>query len=419
MLTKFHGRINPERKDLFPSHVVGFQPLHGAGFPLQSLTQKTLSYQNVEMLKIYLFMRKIGYFRRKKDLMFKHLLLQFSLTIVVSSVLSQITITSQDLFNIGDHIYLYEDIAAKSKYVSPGNSGANQTWDFSGFQLNSLEDSLTIVDPTTTPYYSLFPNANLANYGNYFVGNVYDYFSLQTNYLIHQGSAFSSDTSFSSDTLYQLPLVYNTNYLPSKDYIRRSLYIPNNTLNYDSAVSISRIISSNIVDGWGNVILPFATYNSLRLKSFQLDSFANYYYKNGNLINSDSGNATNVYYQWWTKDVPYAVFEADIIDSTGLINHAFFYLETKQITSEDEQVKSFYKMYPNPAKNQINFTNLSNEVYAIKIIDLTGKLIKTELNPTSNLVRLDISSFNNGLYIYDIIDQKGTSLEKGKFSVLK
>ena len=70
---------------------------------------------------------------------------------------SQITVTDVNLLEIGDVIYLADD---DNTIVNIGSAGQNQTWDFSALQSN---DSwmMEVVDPTTTPFDHLYPNANL------------------------------------------------------------------------------------------------------------------------------------------------------------------------------------------------------------------------------------------------------------------
>ena len=71
--------------------------------------------------------------------------------------ISQITVTDADLLGVGDIIYLADD---DTTIVNLGNTGQNQTWNFSALQSN---DSwmMEVVDPTTTPFDQLYPNANL------------------------------------------------------------------------------------------------------------------------------------------------------------------------------------------------------------------------------------------------------------------
>ena len=71
--------------------------------------------------------------------------------------ISQITVTDADLLDVGDIIYLADD---ESTIVNIGSPGQNQTWNFSALQ--SIDSwMMEVVDPTTTPFDQLYPNANL------------------------------------------------------------------------------------------------------------------------------------------------------------------------------------------------------------------------------------------------------------------
>ena len=71
--------------------------------------------------------------------------------------ISQITVTDADLLGVGDVIYLADD---DNTIINVGSAGQNQSWDFSALQ--SMDNwSMEVVDPTTTLFDPLYPNANL------------------------------------------------------------------------------------------------------------------------------------------------------------------------------------------------------------------------------------------------------------------
>ena len=53
-----------------------------------------------------------------------------ALTLLGSNTFAQITVTDTDLIGVGDIIYQANDTLPGST-ITPGNAGANQTWDFS------------------------------------------------------------------------------------------------------------------------------------------------------------------------------------------------------------------------------------------------------------------------------------------------
>jgi hypothetical protein len=73
------------------------------------------------------------------------------------------------------------------------------------------------------------------------------------------------------------------------------------------------------------------------------------------------------------------------------------------------------KVFPNPAST--TFTVAMNATNAtVEVMDITGKLIETA--PVSlGEARLNVSSYNNGVYFYQIKGENNTLIKSGKFTV--
>jgi len=84
-----------------------------------------------------------------------------------------------------------------------------------------------------------------------------------------------------------------------------------------------------------------------------------------------------------------------IIDyNTGYIDTNITYCLTNNI--EDSFKDESINLYPNPAKNNINLSNLKVDE-TIEIIDVTGKLLK-QINIKESNLTIDISDLENGVY---------------------
>lgn len=71
-------------------------------------------------------------------------------------------------------------------------------------------------------------------------------------------------------------------------------------------------------------------------------------------------------------------------------------------------------VYPNPANEEVVFEQSINENGTLNIYSITGELIKTIiLNELK--VRIDITTLNKGLYLYNTINNEGNITSKGKF----
>ena len=73
-------------------------------------------------------------------------------------------------------------------------------------------------------------------------------------------------------------------------------------------------------------------------------------------------------------------------------------------------------LYPNPASNEINIDMLGNKFNQIKIYDAMGKLIDVINCYDKGLMTIDVSNYNQGMYVAELIGESNTQL---KFTVNK
>jgi hypothetical protein len=82
---------------------------------------------------------------------------------------------------------------------------------------------------------------------------------------------------------------------------------------------------------------------------------------------------------------------------------------------DDDIYNSF--CYPNPVKNEIYITtaNLDFNVGLIQIFDFQGKMITQEQIKSKEPVKIDVSTFSDGFYIYSLKNESGNMISSGKF----
>lgn len=101
-------------------------------------------------------------------------------------------------------------------------------------------------------------------------------------------------------------------------------------------------------------------------------------------------------------------------NETGVVDFKQKYFYKSSVGIESLERLSI-KVYPNPTSNYINFDLKENTDYDIKIIDFTGKTIKTiEAN---NSTKIDISELKTGIYFYNILNTTTQQNASGKFVV--
>lgn len=67
-------------------------------------------------------------------------------------------------------------------------------------------------------------------------------------------------------------------------------------------------------------------------------------------------------------------------------------------------------IYPNPANNTVNITNLSNGA-TIRIMDINEKVVHSSFNTTKYQATINTAELNNGIYLI-VIEQNGTIINK-------
>lgn len=80
------------------------------------------------------------------------------------------------------------------------------------------------------------------------------------------------------------------------------------------------------------------------------------------------------------------------------------------LSSEDFALNGF-KIYPNPAFNELNIASENVEISYVKILDINGRIIKeTAIN--NNECKINVSDLFAGVYFVNIESQKGTLVQK-------
>lgn len=233
---------------------------------------------------------------------------------------AQITITSADMPNVNDEVVL--GVKQSLTGFNPALTGPNYTWDYSVLVSDSQRVE-KIVNPSSTgyPFVGFISTYAMVNYNPdvfpyALLGtaptNNYNFYKKQTNQLTInvQGSTTGSTplpiVQNPADVIYRFPLTYGNkdssnsgykNTLPGLGYFEKKQ---------------KRV---NTVDGWGTLITPYGTFNTVRVKSVitVVDS-----------IHSDSLGfgfsiplPTRYEFKWLANGSKLPILE---IDATGLLN---------------------------------------------------------------------------------------------------
>jgi hypothetical protein len=73
-------------------------------------------------------------------------------------------------------------------------------------------------------------------------------------------------------------------------------------------------------------------------------------------------------------------------------------------------------VYPNPSSASVYFVTENQSPKDVMVFDVTGKLVEKQSFVNGKL-KLDVSGYNNGLYIYSVVNNNGETLKSGKVAV--
>jgi len=337
---------------------------------------------------------------------------------------SQITVTDTDIIDVGDVIYQATD-SIPGTMITPGNAGANQTWDFSSLQVMQI-DTLEFISPSGTPFASVHPTANLCIEDEEFI-----YIHKSSNGV----SIVGIDALPITMALLPLPLDYGVSQSIGPtiaiDTAMANMFLPDSLALFITMGQAQEIDSLGVqveiqtdfdVDAYGSVIIPLGTYDALRLKSNQITTTNFFAYCTDTLFGVGSGwypMPSQIFpseveiitsYQWWTNDptVKFALVEMTV-DSSGNVEESVF-LTNPGATFIQDQPLLDVTVYPIPSTDFLTIELLDNQNASLKLIDALGKVVLEEsFNYTT---QLDMSVFAKGIYYLSLKTEEQSVIKK-------
>lgn len=319
------------------------------------------------------------------------------LTIFASQAFGQMTLTSS--YNpVPGNVEAWA--ICDTTNISPGNSGANQTWNFTGL-IRQDSARVTYLSPGSTPYSAQFPTSNIAsNSGD----SGYNYGTTSSGSYLLNGTQ-------SPDILIQYTDPQKEMQYP---FTYGSSFTDNFSANYTvGTTQIFETGTSNVSgDAWGTINLPDGSFaNALRVKHL--------------MITKDSTNSSLVIittvttYSWFVPGRKFRVF--------GIVNTAVTYngipfggvkfvnynnnsttIGIQNLSFETPDRYTLSQNYPNPFNPSTNLEfGISNlEFVSLKIFNTVGKeivtLVNQKISPGTYKYIFDASGLTSGIYFYTL-----------------
>jgi PKD repeat protein len=100
------------------------------------------------------------------------------------------------------------------------------------------------------------------------------------------------------------------------------------------------------------------------------------------------------------------------VDNVNVIDPAF--VSSENLEFENSRVNVF----PNPASDLVNFEFYNMDVETLHLFDMTGRIVES-ISVRRTQLTLDISSYNSGMYIYQLIDANGNRIKTDRLSIVR
>jgi hypothetical protein len=329
----------------------------------------------------------------------------FVLVILPSFLFSQITINQGDMPEDGDTIRTSSSVdIGMINYEETGN---NFTWDFSGLiPFSQTVDTFVSVQETPWLYQLVFfLSSNLARKLTEF--DQYPGFTVTDTYEYYKNSSSDFRLTGNAATLSGIPL---PNKFDSPDIIYK---FPLTAGNVDSSLSNYEISIPGIgysggwkkrvnhADGWGTLITPYGSFQTIRVKSdvIQLDS----------LYLDTLGIGFPFYRQYteykWLGDgfgLPLCTATDDGLLST------ISYIDSVRslfvgIPEVDSKIQSV-RVFPNPSKGEffIHLDETPGESIEITILDMRGNAMERKEYPMRQEIKIKMDMLPSGIYILQV-----------------
>jgi hypothetical protein len=283
-------------------------------------------------------------------------------------------------------------------------SGTPQTWDFTGYDFSQVGNGVGI-DPSSAPFYSLFPDCNISLYEKaYDLGASTDtmyswsYQELTSDQLLlHAMSDENEAWPVYDPPIVQavMPFTYGTTWMEDWD---STFYMPEVWVISKTEVE---------VDAFGTMKLPQGDYPCVRLTQ-------NVFTISHTPVGVDSSTVRN--YAWYAKDLTQlhiTSLEEDQFELSTIEINAMSYSKAGGPSAVDEnrvssKIGTLEQNTPNPfnSKTTINYTLTDAGNVVLKVYDYTGREIEILVNEEqpAGQYQVDFSGerLNSGLYFYKL-----------------
>lgn len=375
----------------------------------------------------------------------KQLLLFLFSGVLSTGLIAQIEVTNATFPALGDVLLTSTEFNPEG--ILPGDSGAEVTWDFSSLPFLT-SDETTYLDAAEGSAAGELPNADLLETG--IAGETY-YQTTDTEFLILAGKG-TDPTGFGVEALVRFnppiierraPMNFGDIHTSESDasFAFGAEVIPDSLLEgipftIDSVRIRINQTRTDEVDAFGMVTIPGGTYEVLRekrsqVRSTRVDVLSFFGWTDvtdiiAGLIGIDAGlgeisTVNYLYFNNEEKEIIANITADESGETVTSITYKFIDImdNTDDLGLNDSQVIAS----PNPANAEVafNFRDIETGNYTLKIHNTLGVAVWQKdyfLNGNESKT-IDLNNFQNGTYIYSVLNEKGETLLTKQLIVVK
>jgi hypothetical protein len=341
-------------------------------------------------------------------------------TFSISCLSAQITIFSDDIQPIGSIASQSAD-SDPDQSIQPGDTG-EQTWDFS---LLTNEGALeySFIDPSTTPYFDLYPSSNVASAQ----ANNYFYFTQDDSELAALGTygdfnyqSFVVTAAVTIDppqSLLRFPVALDDSFTQT---IVQTAQAPGSSIGfpYDS-VRIERTVDRTVtIDAYGMMTTPLNTFETLRSTEveFITDELFGLSFGNWQSLATEPTQEF-VVYNWWTKDgnfgFPVVQLQTNPVDGVTGANWV-----TDFVSDAEEAFDLEFSLYPNPAPSNVFVEFPEFFEGSLEVVNIHGQSVLSQAVSNSKEM-VSTQNLLPGSYILVVRNVNGNMTAAKRFEVLR
>lgn len=282
-------------------------------------------------------------------------------------------------------------------------TGEDLIWDFTPYDASDT-DTVYYDDPANTPYFDEFPDASLAVFQDDesigYIRNTADLYELLGAAALIEDSVYLLE--FDPPTiLIDFPYTYGSTIYDTTEFIITDSGEVFGFPAIDSVKYKVSIINDRLVQAWGTLILPNASYEGTLLEksiTTQIDSLWMKVPFFGWIPMGDPEIYTDSAFRWLTNVVlhPYA----ELYYNEGEVGSvSYFFDHTVSAPAMVIKDAPAVHLFPNPVQNDFTVQAVFSHDAEIIIYDMTGKTVYRQIHPAGqNQTLVDARKLKPGFY---------------------